>query len=303
MRWCTGLALGAVLVAAAGRADDPPDQAPPPKKEDTPKKGAGPGDPPKKDPGADTPGTPKPKKETPPKAKKAPVPEVREVLQKLQGTWPVEGWTDGGKALPKGADRSVFFGGNILLVRQAGKTLFAGPVFLNPAADPPAFDATVREGEGKGDALAGVYKLDGETLTLAYDPKGKDRPAGFDPADGVTVVALRRPKPPADEAVDIVGRYTSELVEATGKTVTTEAVIERRGDAYLVTYTVDGKLLFVGSALRKGSVLSMCWVSSGQAGVSQYRIEKGPRLVGEYTTLAGIGVTGTEVLKPWRRVD
>lgn len=290
MRWSAGLVLGVALAAAAGRADDPRDQVPPPKKAD--KKP----DPPKK---------PAPKPDALPKAKKAPVPEVRDVLQKLQGTWPVESWEEGGKAAPDAAKRTVFFGGNVFLVRRDGKTLLAGPSFLNTGADPPAFDVTVREGDRKGDTLLGVYRLDGETLTLAYDPAGKARPTKLDPdpADGAVVVKLRRPKPPADEAVDIVGRYTSELVEATGKTVTTDAVIERRGDAYLVTYTVDGKLLFVGSALRKGSILSMCWVSSGQAGVSQYRIEKGPRLVGEYTTLAGIGVTGTEVLKPWRRVD
>ncbi|MBX9579645.1 MAG: TIGR03067 domain-containing protein [Gemmataceae bacterium] len=312
MRWCTGLALGAVLVAAAGRADDPPKKDPPPAgKDDPPKK-----DPPakadepkkvdpKKAPGVDTPGSPKPKPADPPKARKGLSPDPRDVFQRLQGTWPVVAWEEGGEAAPDADKRGVFFGGNVLILRRGGKTHQAGPVLIDPSADPPTFDAVVREGADRGTTLLGVYKLDGPDLTLCYDPKGKTRPAGFDPdpADGFAVVKLRKPKPPADEAVEIAGRYTSELVEATGKTVTTEAVVERRGDGYLVTYTLDGKLLFVGTALRRGDTLSMCWVSSGQAGVSQYRIEKGPKLVGEYTTLAGIGVTGSEVLKPWRRVD
>ena len=294
MRWCSGLALGAVLAAAAGRADDPPpkpkpapaaDPAPPPAVPDAA--------PPKADPPA------------PPKARKGFPPDAKDVFQKLQGTWPVESWTEAGQPAPDVAKRTVFFGGNVFIFRQNGKTLQAGPVLLDTAADPPAFDATIREGETRGGTVLGIYKLDGEALTLCFDPAGKARPKGFDPApaDGLTVIKMKRPKPPADEQLDITGRYTSELIEATGKTVTTEAVVERRGDAYLVTYTLDGKLLFVATALRKGNILSMCWVSSGQAGVSQYRIEKGPKLVGEYTTLAGIGVTGTEVLVPWRRVD
>jgi uncharacterized protein (TIGR03067 family) len=302
MRWCTGLALGAVLVAAAGRADDPPGKDPPP---------AGKDDPPKKDPPAkadDPPAKkPAPKADAPAPPKKARVlpPDPRDVFQRLQGTWPVVSWEEAGKPVPDADTRGVFFGGNVFIFRRAGKTHQAGPTLLDPSADPPTFDAAVREGEDRGTTLLGIYRLDGNDLTLCFDPKGKTRPAGFDPdpADGFTVIRLRKPKPPADESIEIAGRYTSELVEATGRTVTTEAVVERRGDGYLVTYTLDGKLLFVGTALRKGNTLSMCWVSSGQAGVSQYRIEKGPKLVGEYTTLAGIGVTGTEVLKPWRRVD
>ena len=297
MRWCTGLALGAVLVAAAGRADDPP---PPAKKDAPPPKDA------KKDPPAD-------KKGPPAKPKPGP-PAVKDEFQKLQGTWQVESWEESGKPVPDADKRTVFFGGNVFLVRQAGKTLLAGPAQLDPGKSPPAFNVAVKEGEGKDGVLLGIYQLTpyrpaapdkGPTLTLCYDPAGGTRPAGFDPDPdaGYTVVKLTKPPPPADERLEIAGRYTSELVEATGKKVTTDAVVERRGDGYLVTYTQDGRVLFVGTALRKGDLLSMCWVSSGQAGVSVYKIEKGPKLVGEYTTLAGIGITGTEVLVPWRRVD
>jgi hypothetical protein len=145
-------------------------------------------------------------------------------------------------------------------------------------------------------------------MKLCFDPQGQTRPDGFktDAKAGFTLVTLRKPKPPADEAVNIVGKYRSELTEQGGKLVVTEAVIERRGDAYLVTYTLKEKLLFVGTAIRKGDQLSMCWISSGQAGVSVYKIEKGahgPKLTGEYTMLAGLGVIATEVMTPWRQVD
>ena len=52
-------------------------------------------------------------------------------------------------------------------------------------------------------------------------------------------------------------------------------MVERRGDAYTVTYTRGEKVLFVGTALRRGDQLSMSWVSSGQVGVSVYKIEAG----------------------------
>jgi hypothetical protein len=117
------------------------------------------------------------------------------------------------------------------------------------------------------------------------------------------VVTLKKPKPAADEAVDIVGKYRSELVEAGGKVVVTEVTVEKRGDAYGVTYRLGDKVLFVGTAIRKGDQLSMGWLSAGQVGVSVYKIEPGPRLTGEYTILGGIGATAKEKLTPWKKVD
>ncbi|MDB5309871.1 MAG: hypothetical protein JWO38_4073 [Gemmataceae bacterium] len=236
-----------------------------------------------------------------------PSPSTKDELQRFQGTWQVEAWEEGGKAVAAGdvKERAVFFGGNVFIFRRGGKVYQAGSVQLDPSKSPRTVNLVVKEGEGKDGVLLGVYALDGDTLKLCFDPQGQTRPGGFKPdaKAGFAVATLRKPKPPADERLEIVGRYRSELVEANGKVVTTEAQIERRGDAYLVTYTQGEKLLFVGTALRKGDQLSMCWVSTGQAGVSMYKIEKGPKLVGEYTTLAGIGVTGKEILTPWREED
>src|SRR5262249_59653390 len=136
-------------------------------------------------------------------------------------------------------------------------------------------------------------------------PTGQTGPPGLKPGrkDGFTRGGLQKPKPRADEQLEIVGKYRSELTEPDGKTLTTVAIVERRGDAYQVTYWKDGKLLFLGTGLRRGDQLSLCWLSSGQAGVSVYKIEKGPKLVGEYTVLGGIGVPGREVLTPWREID
>lgn len=234
-------------------------------------------------------------------------PSVKDELQLLQGTWQVSEWDEAGKALTdrEKKDRTVFFGGNIFIFRKGEKVVQAGTIQLDPSKTPRTMNLSVKEGEGKDGVLLAIYSLDNNTLKLCFDPAGQTRPGKFKPdaKDALTVASLQKPKPAVEEVVDIVGKYKSELVESSGKVVTTEVVIERRGDGYQATYTMGDKILFIGTALRKGELLSMCWVSAGQAGVSMYKIEKGPKLTGEYTTLAGIGLTGKEVLTPWRKVD
>jgi uncharacterized protein (TIGR03067 family) len=228
-------------------------------------------------------------------------------LQHFQGTWQVEAREESGTALAAAVlkKRGVFFGGNIFVFRRDGKVHQAGAVQLDPAHSPRTINLSVKDGEGKDGVMLGIYSRDGDTLKLCFDPQGQTRPENFKPEAkaGFTAITLKKPKPPADEALEIAGKYRSELLEANGKVVVTEAVVERRGDAYLVTYTKGDKVLFIGTALRRGDQLSMCWISSGQAGVSVYKIQAGPKLVGEYTTLGGIGVTGNEVLTPWRKID
>lgn len=235
------------------------------------------------------------------------VPTAAEELQRLQGTWQLEAWEEAGKALPA-ADlkkRGVFFGANIFIFRRDDKVYQAGAAQLDPGKSPATVNLSVREGAGKDDVMLGIYSLDGDTLKLCFDPKGQTRPKDFKPdaKDGFALVTLRKPKPPANEAVNIVGKYRSEMVDATGKLVLTDAFVEKRGDGYVVTYKLDDKILFIGTAIRRGDQLSMGWVSAGQVGVSVYKIEPGPKLMGEYTILGGVGATGKETLVPWKKVD
>jgi uncharacterized protein (TIGR03067 family) len=238
----------------------------------------------------------------PPKA-----PSAADDLQRFQGTWQVEAWEEGGKAVSE-ADlkkRGVFFGANVFVFRREGRLYQAGAIKLDPGKTPHTVTFSIREGEGRDDAMLGIYALEGDTLKLCFDPQGQARPENFKPdaKAGFALITLKKPKPAVEETVDIVGKYRSELVETTGKVVVTEAVVEKRGDAYSVTYRIDDKVLFIGTAIRKGDQLSMGWISSGQVGVSVYKIEPGPKLTGEYTILGGIGVTAKEKLTPWKKVD
>lgn len=238
--------------------------------------------------------------------KKAPT--AAEELQRFQGTWQLQSWEEGGKALTDDdlKKRSVFFGANIFLFRRDGKPLQAGVLQLDPGKSPPTANFSVREGEGKDDVMLGIYSLEGDTLKLCFDPKGQSRPKDFKPdeKDGCSLITLKKPKPEIEEKVNIVGKYRSVMTDAaSGKTTVTEVMVEKRGDSYMLTYRLDDKVLFIGTAIRRGDQLSMGWVSAGQVGVSVYKIEAGPKLVGEYTILGGIGATAKELLTPWKKLD
>lgn len=238
--------------------------------------------------------------------KKAPT--AAEDLQRLQGTWIVEAWEEGGKPLAA-ADlktRGVFVGANALVLSRDGKAYQVSAVQLDPAKTPASANLAVQVGDGKGDIMLGIYAIDGDTLKLCFDPKSEARPKSFKPdaKDGFTLITLKKPKPPADETVNIVGKYRSELLDPqTGKTDVAEVTLERRGDGYTLTYRIGGQVSYVGTALRKGDQLSMGWISGGQVGVSVYKIEAGPKLTGEYTVLGGIGATVKESLTPWKKLD
>jgi uncharacterized protein (TIGR03067 family) len=233
-------------------------------------------------------------------------PSAKDELQVLQGTWQIASWEEEGKPIAAKAmkDRSLFVGGNIFIIREGDKVHQAGAIQIEPSKTPKTMNLSVKEGEGKDGVMLGIYSIESDTLKLCFDPNGQTRPGSFksDDKNAYSLINLKKPKAPGDEQIDIVGKYRSELVESNGHVVATQVVIERRGDAYQATYTVDNRVLFIGTALRRGDLLAMCWISAGQAGVSVYKIEKGPKLVGEYTNLAGLGLTGKEVLTPWRRV-
>ncbi len=237
--------------------------------------------------------------EEPPKK----APTTGEVYRKLQGTWIVEAWEEGGKAITGDElkKRGVFFGGNFFILRRDNKVFRAGGIQFDPARNPSTMNLIVREGDGKGEVMPGIYSLDGDTLKICFNPKGETAPKDFKPdaKDGFTLITLKKPKPPADETVDIVGKYRSELTDGkTGMKTVADVFVERRGDCYTMTYKVEEKTLFVGTAIRKADQLSACWASGQQVGVSVYKIEAGPKLVGEFTILGGIGATGKETLTP-----
>jgi uncharacterized protein (TIGR03067 family) len=118
-------------------------------------------------------------------------------LKALEGDWVVVRFEAGGKKHMAGPDEQV-----ILTFRGAKWTFSAaaeqGEVLaLDAASSPKLIDLKKTRRGGGGLVREGIYKLDGDTLTLAlYQGTEKKRPTSFDtPTEaGMVVFVLRRAK-------------------------------------------------------------------------------------------------------------
>jgi uncharacterized protein (TIGR03067 family) len=226
--------------------------------------------------------------------------DVRHELQQLQGVWRIEEQEDNGVKADAAAlkGRTLFFGADALLVRDGLKIVQVAKLKVNPSLTPRTVNAEVVRGKDKGEMMLGIYELKGDTLRLCLDPTGTKRPTEYKAAaDSKLLLLVCKRVPPMDRGLPkITGLYKSESPTAEGGMQVTEAMIERLGEGYVVTYRKDGNLAYIGVGMRSGDTFSMCWAANNQVGLSVYRIERGPRLVGLYTMLGGVGMFSSEVL-------
>ena len=89
-----------------------------------------------------------------------------------------------------------------LLLLAAAGTLAAAdaPYFgkwkLDPGKSPAHLDFTYEDGPAKGTTLKGVYKFEGDTLTVCFGGFGKDRPTEFasKAGSGTILIVQKRAK-------------------------------------------------------------------------------------------------------------
>lgn len=76
------------------------------------------------------------------------------------------------------------------------QVLFDSTCRLDAAKQPAQIDMIGTEGANKGQAAQGIYKLEGDRLTICYTMPGQQRPANFEsqPGSGATLVTWRRAK-------------------------------------------------------------------------------------------------------------
>jgi uncharacterized protein (TIGR03067 family) len=224
---------------------------------------------------------------------------LRLELQRLQGGWQAEVAQENGtkSAAEELKGRTLFFGRDTFLFRRSDNLLQIGILKLDPAKSPKTVNAIVMRGPQKGEIMLGIYSLEGDTLKICFDVQGEERPKEFTaPTGSGRLFMICKRIRSKDDQPDLSGTYRSVSTEIDGSRHTAEANIERMGDAYLVTYRKGPAVAYVGIGLRKGPVFCMSWISQGQAGITLYHIEEGPRLVGQYTQLGGPGILSEEVL-------
>lgn len=223
-------------------------------------------------------------------------------LIKFQGTWTVESQETNGKPAPASdvKGRTIFFGGELFILRKGDEVLQVGVSKVDPTKNPPTINATITKGLYQGETMLGIYQFDGDRLQVCFEIEGVNRPTEFKtaPGEGRFVAIYRRVPPPTDEKDDIVGRYESVSTDLEGKEHKADAEITRQGDAYMVRYTKDKALAYIGIGLRRGNMFSVTWANRGEVGLSVYRIQKDGSLLGEYTQLGAIGIVNKENLTP-----
>jgi uncharacterized protein (TIGR03067 family) len=124
-------------------------------------------------------------------------------LKKFQGKWTVVSASHEDKEVDADAVKhiTVVFEGTKITVKfkdKEGKDVVVSSTItkLDASKTPAQIDALVKDGPDKGKTGKGLYKFDGEKLTIARVEPGKERPAELasKPGSGVVLMVLKRAK-------------------------------------------------------------------------------------------------------------
>jgi uncharacterized protein (TIGR03067 family) len=119
-------------------------------------------------------------------------------LKVMQGVWIFLKHETEGKETPgfKPGAMTVTLKGDTFTVRDGDKVLQSGTMKLDAGKKHKVMDCPVHEGEGKGVIMLGIYELDGDTMRVCFDLKGKNRPTEFKTAvdSGHFLVECKRDK-------------------------------------------------------------------------------------------------------------
>jgi len=120
-------------------------------------------------------------------------------VKKMEGSWKVETWEQGGTALPaEGLEGSMWTVKGDKYTFTMGGNVEEGTFKLDPSKKPMTIDLDITAGNCKGNTQPGIYKIDGDTMTFCFNrPGGTGRPTEFkstEEGDTFIVVTLKRAK-------------------------------------------------------------------------------------------------------------
>ena len=120
-------------------------------------------------------------------------------LEKLQGKWVMVSLMVSGKASPDMvAGQAMVVKGTKSTYVYRGKEGSTGSLRIDPGKNPAHYDVTYENGPAKGITLNGVYKLEGDVLTIHLPGDGNEkRPADFTSrrGSGTLLLVFKRAEP------------------------------------------------------------------------------------------------------------
>jgi len=99
----------------------------------------------------------------------------------------------------------------------------------------------------------------------------------------------------AQQVVAIDGMYRSDGVNPNGTKYRGTVEIAKDDQTYLVRW-LSQQVTSVGIGIVRGDVLAVSYFTGNNIGIALYHIEKGPRLIGEWTVLGSDGQRYPETL-------
>lgn len=119
--------------------------------------------------------------------------DVKKELKALQGKWKAVALEAGGMPLPKETVPDFMFtiGADGKSTGTMAKSEYSATITVDPKKSPKTMDNAHESGAQKGKKQYGVYKLEGDKLTVCITAPGaaeSDRPKSFDTKDTRNVV-------------------------------------------------------------------------------------------------------------------
>ena len=110
----------------------------------------------------------------------------KDELKRQEGTWAVVSSIHEGQAAPRDLIRSIkrVVEGDHVVWERDGKRFAGTTIELDLGQDPKAINVTPDGGRNRGQRVLGIYKFEGEQLTICMAEPGKPRPKAFEANKG-----------------------------------------------------------------------------------------------------------------------
>ena len=124
---------------------------------------------------------------------------VQDELKQQQGTWTATSSIYEGQPFPEHLARRIqrIVEGDRVVWKRSGKSFAGTKIVLDPSKEPKAIDVIPEGGPNRDKRVLGIYKLEGDKLTICMASPDKPRPTAFkaEKGSGWTLRTFIRQKP------------------------------------------------------------------------------------------------------------